>query len=44
MRTRPKRRAYRLGPLRFNRTGLRLTSITLDLVFWNGVLWERRRR
>lgn len=43
MKIRGKRRAHRLGPLRFNRTGLRLTSITLDLWLWSGVIWERGR-
>lgn len=44
MKLKPKRRAHRIGPLRINRAGLHLTSVTLDLGLWSGVLWESKRR
>lgn len=44
MRITGKRRSRRLGPLRVNSVGLRLTSVTLDLGLVRAVLWERRRR
>jgi hypothetical protein len=43
MRIKPKRRTGRVGPLRINRSGLRITSVTIDLGLWSGVLWERKR-
>lgn len=44
MKIKPKRKTYRLGPLRINRSGLQLTSVTVDLGLVRGVLWERKRR
>lgn len=43
MRIKPRRRVRKLGPLRFNITGLRLTSVTVNLGIARGVLWERKR-
>jgi hypothetical protein len=40
MRIYGERHAHRLGPLRLNRSGLRFTSLTLDLGFWRAVLWQ----
>lgn len=42
MKIRGKRKAHAAGPLRINRTGLRLTSVTLDLGLWRGVLWQAK--
>jgi hypothetical protein len=39
-----KRRSRRKGPVRFNWSGLLLNSVTVDLWFWNGTIWERERR
>lgn len=39
-----KRHAHYLGPLRINRTGLRFTSVTVDLGMWRGVIWQAPRR
>ena len=44
MKIRGKRRTYKAGPIRITRSGIRLTSVTLDLGLWRGVLWERRKR
>ncbi len=44
MKLKPKRRTHHLGPIRMNRAGLRLTSITVDLGLWSGVLWQAKRR
>lgn len=40
-----KRRTYNLpGPISWTRVGLRPTSITLNLIFWRGVIWERKKK
>jgi hypothetical protein len=39
-----KRKAHRFGLLLVSRSGLRLTSVTLDLGLWRGVLWQAKRR
>ena len=44
MRIYGERHAHRFGPLRLNRTGLRFSSLTLDLGFWRAVLWQAPRR
>jgi hypothetical protein len=44
MRITGKRDSWNLWPFRVNWSGLRLTSVTLDLILWRGVLWERKRR
>lgn len=44
MRIYGERHAHRLGPLRLNRSGLRFTSLTLDLGFWRAVLWQAKRK
>jgi hypothetical protein len=44
MRIYGERHAHRLGPLRLNRSGLRFTSLTLDLGFWRAVLWQAPKR
>lgn len=44
MRTRGKRRTYTPGPFRIARAGLRITSVTVDLGLWHGILWEAKRR
>lgn len=44
MRTRPRRRTTRIGPIRVNRTGLRINSVTANILPWTTVvLWERAR-
>jgi hypothetical protein len=44
MRILGRRASWNLWPLRINWSGLRPTSLTLDLILWRGVLWERKRR
>lgn len=45
MKIKSKRHTYnRKGWVRLTRVGFRPTSITVDLGFWTGVLWERKRR
>lgn len=44
MKIKPKHRSHRRGPLRVNRSGLRITSVTLDLWLWSGYLYEAPRR
>ena len=40
---RAKRHRTSFGPFRINRTGLRVTSVTMSVLAWNVVLWERKR-
>jgi hypothetical protein len=39
-----RRGSTSLGPIRFNRAGFRLTSITLGLPFYRLTLWKATRR
>lgn len=44
MKIRGKRRTYKLGLFNVTRSGFRPTSVTLDLGFWRGIIWERKRK
>lgn len=44
MKIRARRRVTKLGPLHVNRTGLRVTSVTVALSPWHRLeLWSRAR-
>jgi hypothetical protein len=39
-----RRGSTRIGPIRINRAGLRLTGVTLALPFYRLTLWKANRR